>query len=782
MDWQSSRALIEALARDDVSAEERHAVERLLEQNPDARDFFRQLTAARFPTLPNYTIVAQVGKGGFGVVYKAIHHTKERSEALKVLFGKTPLLASYFENEVHLIAKLRHANIATLFDAQLATPPLFYTMEFVEGQRLNDYVKSRDVTLAQRVEVVRKVALAMDYAHRQGVVHRDIKPQNVLIDAAGEPHVVDFGIALRLGLARAAGADSPQPEGPVGTIGYIAPEQMNGQPVDARADVFALGALLFHCVTGEPAKHASEPGHVLRALRERRVTQPDDLAAVIQRCLAEEPGQRYATAAALATDLDNYLAGRDVVARGRQPLRARLRRISKLLLRRHPMAVRVAALALVAVLLTQLFTLQGARYVYGTGPAHQTMMVVYTPESAAAAAALDPDIAALDLEQRGALRVLYGKMLQKLSLTRPRVVVLDATLADCRPEFDAAFIAGANKLASQHTPVIVGAKEFDARGEPRICAQIRAAIHGCGTLMSVAPDWALWQYEVVHCVRRGHEAPFPSLSVAAYAAARFADCDPALELNADGLLLSVRYRRHNPEAEESRFEATSDELPLERVTTVGAGDLLWLLHLKPGDKVAHARITARPADYWATHTLTFHEVLVADADQIGRWFLGKVVVLGDATGRDVYRGPRGERLNGCQVHAETIDNLISMNLPIRMSLRDLAVRCCIWAAVAGLVAGMPPAGRGLTRVRAGVLMGVGALGLVIGSIGALYMTQPVALESTLAVGVLLASGSAALLARLAAHREMLLLPGAATAASDDATNMASTILAGPTPS
>ncbi|RMF72358.1 MAG: hypothetical protein D6744_16935, partial [Planctomycetota bacterium] len=121
--------LVAALARGELRGPAQRDVERHLERHRACREEFRRLTAGRFPQIENYTIVEQIGKGGFGVVYKAIHHDKERIEALKVLFTKTPLMTSYFENEVHLIAKLRHPHIATLYDAHLSSEPLYYTME-----------------------------------------------------------------------------------------------------------------------------------------------------------------------------------------------------------------------------------------------------------------------------------------------------------------------------------------------------------------------------------------------------------------------------------------------------------------------------------------------------------------------------------------------------------------------------------------------------------------------------------------------------------------------------
>ena len=141
-------------------------VQRHLEQCEPCRAVFRKLTADRFPRLRSYTVIARIGAGAFGEVFKVIHHVKQRTEALKLLYTETRFRTASFVNEVHAIARLRHPNIATLFDAQLAAPPLYYTMELVEGRQLDEHFRSPDVTLAERIEIFRQVALAMDYAHR----------------------------------------------------------------------------------------------------------------------------------------------------------------------------------------------------------------------------------------------------------------------------------------------------------------------------------------------------------------------------------------------------------------------------------------------------------------------------------------------------------------------------------------------------------------------------------------------------------------------------------------
>ncbi|NUQ50230.1 MAG: serine/threonine protein kinase, partial [Phycisphaerae bacterium] len=240
-----------------TAADERRRLQRHLETCGPCRRAFRRETLARFPRIRNYTILEELGAGGFGVVYKAVHHEKQRTEAIKVLAGHSRARIAYFENEVHLVGQLSHPNIATLYEAHLTAPPLFYAMEYVEGEQLHAYCRRLRLPLEERLRLMRTVALTIAHAHREGVVHRDLKPQNILIDGEGRPRVVDFGIARRIDESQPLPACAPRGrEGVVGTLGYIPPEQIAGQAVDGRADIFALGAILREAVTGEPMRYA----------------------------------------------------------------------------------------------------------------------------------------------------------------------------------------------------------------------------------------------------------------------------------------------------------------------------------------------------------------------------------------------------------------------------------------------------------------------------------------------------------------------------------------------
>lgn len=772
--------LIEQLAAGELTGEARRRAERALEEHEACREQYRRLTAGKFPELPNYTIIEQVGKGGFGVVYKAIHHTKERVEALKVLFSKTPLLTSYFENEVHLIARLRHPNIATLFEAQLSAPPLYYTMEFVEGERLNDYLKRRELSLAGRIEIIRTVALALDYAHRQGVVHRDIKPQNILIDDTGQPHIVDFGIAKKLTYAEPAEEDDllkSKPEGPVGTLGYIAPEQAKGAPLDSRADIFSLGAMLFHCVTGEPARQARDGKYSLKLLRELGIGQPEDLAAIIARCVDEIPERRYETCAALASDLDRYLRGEHISARSDSTLAYRAARILALLLRNHPSTVRAAIVVLVAVGLAAMFSAFGARSltpqlggdrvaIIGFGTQTREMLV---------RGEIGAELEGLDPYNFVTWRSLHAKLMERLAEAEPLVVVWDYYFPRSS-EFDEAFARGVRALKA---PVVVGVVHYDINGEPELSPALREAVHSYGSLAAARPSHLSGEFVVPAAIQRGFEDPIPSLSVAAFAAALFSQSQP--QLHATDEFVTVRYRKKHTIAGRLRWETREDKIPVTRSFEIDARNPFKLgdEEVLRGDDVVYTfNVDAHRPPHWEERIIPYERVLTAETRQLRSWFGNKAVVIGQMIpGIDSYPTAQGENIFGCEVHALALDALLSSAYPYPMSRRELSLRTLLWASLAGLlVTARRPTVRRPLSWQAGGAAGVALAGLCTGIWAAAWVTEPWAIEAAIAVCTLLTTGALAYLARAVRDRQLLLSPQAVTITSDDA-ELPSTLLA-----
>ncbi|HUU95486.1 MAG TPA: protein kinase [Phycisphaerae bacterium] len=769
------REAVEALAHDALPDDQRPHAQQHLEYCERCRPFFREQTSAWFPTLENYTVVEKIGEGGFGVVYKAVHHAKQRTEALKILFGRTPLRTAYFENEVHLIARLRHPNIATLYDAQLKRPPLYYTMEFVEGERLDHYLKSHKVSLAERIRIIKTVAEAVGYAHSEGVVHRDIKPQNILIDAADQPRIVDFGIAKKLALAEQESGDgepSPgSPEGAVGTLGYVAPEQTAGRPVDARADVFSLGVLLFHCVTGEAARWAADTTLLGKVLHERQISRAEDLAAIIHRAVEVDPQRRYCTCAAFVQDLENYLEGRAVQAHEGRSVAYQAARVAAYESLHHPYLVRGIFVGCAAVLLMSLTWLLGARWFTPGTADGRTVLISFNQATRQALAdgRIGADLPGLSLFNGKSWRLLHGRLMERLAQAKPLVVVWDYYFPDPQPDFDDAFVRG---IQAVDAPVLVGCRDFDVNGQPQMCPRIRDAVDGYGAMPSVRPETYTGEFEFVGCFQRGFERPIPGLAVAGFAAARFPDCRVDLEIKPPDLHL--RYRKRRPDPGQPRWQRETDKIPIHTVAKLDSPRP----GLLAGDQPVHLRVPIQPLEEWDARTTAYEDVLIADPKQLRQWFEGRVVVVGQMfPGEDQHLTESGEKPFGCQLQAQALDALFSHTHLRRLTRVGLVVRVCLWCAAVAILAGIwKPRPRRSLRAVTVVCTAVCALGVAIAVYAAAWVTEPVLVEIAIGTSCVLSAGSLALLANAIRQRQLQLAPEAFPVAPDG-TTLDSTVLA-----
>lgn len=297
---------------------------------------------------PRYRVLQLLGVGGMGCVFKAEHRVMERVVALKVLNHELIVDASAlkrFRQEVKAAARLSHPNIVTAHDADEAGGVHFLIMEYVEGQSLAEHiVKHGAMPIARACECVRQAAAGLQHAYEKGMVHRDIKPQNLMLGPQGRVKILDFGLArlARHGdLARAAGDTGLGVQGAgltqlgtlLGTPDYMAPEQADdAHKVDIRADIYSLGCTLFHLVTGEPPFPKGGPiekvlAHLEqtpRLLTDVRADVPRELAAVVSRMLVKDPAQRYQTPAdvakALAPFVKPSVAGKPASRVGIKPI------------------------------------------------------------------------------------------------------------------------------------------------------------------------------------------------------------------------------------------------------------------------------------------------------------------------------------------------------------------------------------------------------------------------------------------------------------------------------
>ena len=324
--------------------------------------------------LGDYDILDELGRGGMGVVFKAHHRHLKRMVALKVVLPNADdqeTMLKRFKREAALHARLSHPNIVHVYDSGVIDGLHYFAMDFVTGTQLTALIGSPEFRLEQRVSVIQQIADALDHAHASGVVHRDIKPDNLIVDGGWRGHLVDFGIAKP---TDSEGVENLTRQGlAVGTPHYMAPEQFRPKlgSVGPQSDVYALGAVLYHCLAGRPPFEADTAHGVLIKAATQDATALDnvkspsdevinaDLAAIVRRCMAKAQTDRYENARAMADDLSRYLNGEEVAAR---PLSGKER--TRRLLNRHRAVVGLFAMVasvLVIIIAAFVSTLLGLR-------------------------------------------------------------------------------------------------------------------------------------------------------------------------------------------------------------------------------------------------------------------------------------------------------------------------------------------------------------------------------------------------------------------------------------
>jgi tetratricopeptide (TPR) repeat protein len=274
--------------------------------------------------LPGYEILGELGRGAMGVVYRVRQVGLKRVVALKMILsgaGATPQELARFRSEAEAVARLQHPNIVQVYEVGEHHGRPFFSLEHVDGGTLATKLRAGLPAAAEAAALVEQLARAMDAVHRCGVVHRDLKPANVLLTAAGTPKISDFGLAKKLD------EDTGQTHAGaiMGTPSYMAPEQAAGGAAQAtpRADVYALGAILYECLTGRPPFKAATVAQTLRQVveqepvppRQLNAAAPRDVETICLKCLHKAPAQRYSTAANLADDLRRWRNGQPIQAR-----------------------------------------------------------------------------------------------------------------------------------------------------------------------------------------------------------------------------------------------------------------------------------------------------------------------------------------------------------------------------------------------------------------------------------------------------------------------------------
>jgi serine/threonine protein kinase len=260
-------------------------------------------------TVGPYQILEEIGRGGMAVVYRAWQPSLQRHIALKVLpeyFRHDPDLLARFQREARAAAQLEHPNIVHIYDTGIADGLPYIAMEYLQGGSLQERLAQGTLPPAEAVGLLEQIGGALDHAHARGLIHRDVKPANILFTADGRPKVADFGIA------RATEGTRLTRTGMVmGTPEYMAPEQAEGGTVDHRADLYALGVILYQMLTGQAPFHGTTPHATLHAViyepppppRQLNPSLSQAVESVILRALAKRPEERFQRGAALVSEL-----------------------------------------------------------------------------------------------------------------------------------------------------------------------------------------------------------------------------------------------------------------------------------------------------------------------------------------------------------------------------------------------------------------------------------------------------------------------------------------------
>jgi len=543
--------------QDALTPEEAAAVDEHLARCRSCLDSFVELGKRSVGfDVPDCHVVKEIGRGRFGVVYKA-WSLKGRPHvvALKVLTSHGEMEEHRFDREISVLKKIDSPWIVKCHDSGTLGDARYYVMDLVEGVHLDEYLTKSELDLHGKLVIFQRVCRAVADAHTKGVIHRDLKPRNILIDKDGQPHILDFGICSLDSMDGSSQGQTTitQAGDVIGTLKYMSPEQAWGgvtRSIDERSDVWALGVMLYEIVTEGRYPYSLEPtpdrsAHEALLERIRRelprlprldhIPRGRDLEVLLERCLAWEPEQRIESARKLAVDLGSYCRGRRIKTK---PLRVsyRLRRLAIGAAVGMRWIFPITFVATMGVILWIAIWVGNVGWSV-TGHDYQSSVQAVLPAAALGEAgdaflivgvsddtvdavvqfATDNGIEGVT-SRVPTWRAIHGHLMERLARHRPTAVVWDYYFRTPRSG-DAKFVAGSEALEEAGVPVMVASLSYEEDGSPDLSPAIVEAFgdrlrHGA----IGARDMVERPGEFVLAAKRGDRVILPSLALRTLAA------------------------------------------------------------------------------------------------------------------------------------------------------------------------------------------------------------------------------------------------------------------------
>ncbi len=564
----------------------------------------------------------------------------------------------------------------------------YFAMEYVPSTRtLTQHARDRSLTIAQRLELFAEVCDAVQHAHQRGVIHRAIRPANILIDSGGRPKIIDFGFTRALSVERAGDLHPAGDPESVESLFFAAPELLRRDPTepDARADVYSLGVLLYDLLAGrlpwDPEDIGTRDEGPARALASTEPARPStldhslrgDAETIILTAMHRDPVRRYRSAGDLAADIRRYLQSRPIAAR-RDSIGYVLRTMLAAAVARHPVPATLVAVGAAWLVATWpapslVFTwtplgiwFERAAEALAPAPVHSPLsrvrLIAITDDTDMEALAAEAGIAGVSNDQPRSFRALHAVLMERLAESGgARVVVWDINFPSPQPA-DGAFAAGVGALQNAGIPVIVGIHPWtlDPAAEPGIAPVILASGVRWGGVSISADEATPWKLDVI--AWRADAEPQPSLVLEALAASEHPEAEGVYRVDTDRGQVEIRYRAPRPGSTRRR------EVGRARVTIGAVGPIDEVKQgqgqgLRPGDGCGSLVLRMADDASLRAATIPYEEVFRAGPDQRRALFGGAAIVLANLRDRSDYSTlPDGRTISRAYAHLAALDALM----------------------------------------------------------------------------------------------------------------------------